>query len=330
MEFVSPACVSSLRAELRRICAAEVVPLVVQLELTYACNLHCSPCRFSSQARRNSNLTLNDIDALLSELSESGTLYLFLSGGEVMCRGDFWEIAFRAKEKGFLVALNTNGTLIGPEEADRVKELSPSGVEVCLVGTSSEFHDRATGVPGAFNRTMQGVEALRDRGLSVFVQTLVADKGLEEVHGNPLGSAVPARSEERHASSARNRAVRLPGRQALEAADSPAIRSGELNHNERGSPKRHGMPREASYLYGGECVAGRTLATISPSGEVLPCAMLPVNLGNVRHNSFTEIWSSLHRMTLSDETPVNFRGQSCSVRRASLWPCLSWPCRVLR
>jgi MoaA/NifB/PqqE/SkfB family radical SAM enzyme len=332
MRFFSRGYVRSLRAELKRICAAEAVPLVVQLELTYRCNLRCSPChrQGGAEARRNSDLTLDEIDHLLSELSESGTLYLLMSGGEVMSRADFWEIALHAKEKGFLVVLSTNGTLIGSEEAERMRELSPSEVEICLVGMSPEFHDRATGVTGSFDRAMRGVEALRDKGVCVSVRTVGCDGEAPPKDGSLRGLNMPCGRETSQASPRKSKVGSSPQGQSRELPDSPEILSPRQADDKRGLAARHGMPREVLHSGDGACVAGKALATISPWGEVRPCTALEVNAGNVRDQSFRDIWRSLRQMGAADESPLSPRERTCRLGETSLSPCLTSPCRLLR
>ena len=48
---------------------------------------------------------------------------------------------------------------------------------------------------------------------------------------------------------------------------------------------------------GRSCGAGATLAYIAPDGAVWPCVMFPMSCGNLREQSFSEIWYGSRRRT---------------------------------
>jgi radical SAM protein with 4Fe4S-binding SPASM domain len=61
-----------------------------------------------------------------------------------------------------------------------------------------------------------------------------------------------------------------------------------------GHPSGNGHPGGASALHARTkgCLAGTGVTFISHRGEVFPCGYLPVEAGNIRHQSFPEIWHS--------------------------------------
>ncbi|MFC1893704.1 SPASM domain-containing protein, partial [Chloroflexota bacterium] len=42
----------------------------------------------------------------------------------------------------------------------------------------------------------------------------------------------------------------------------------------------------------GVCKAGRGICSISPVGDVFPCLLMPLKVGNLRQTRFTEIWQA--------------------------------------
>src|SRR6266852_300984 len=112
-------------------------PLNVHLELTYRCNEQCVHCycvveHGREQEVRRQELTLDEIRHLLDDLADMGALYLTLSGGEVMVRPDFFDIAEHARRRGFVYRVFTNG--IGLTEA-KVERLKRHGLRVYLKTT---------------------------------------------------------------------------------------------------------------------------------------------------------------------------------------------------
>ncbi|UCG54887.1 MAG: radical SAM protein, partial [Dehalococcoidia bacterium] len=86
--------------------AREAIPLNVLFELTYRCNVHCSHCYVVD--RSGVELSFNEIASILRQLADDGCLFLTLTGGEVLLRNDFLEIARYARGLGFALKVFTN------------------------------------------------------------------------------------------------------------------------------------------------------------------------------------------------------------------------------
>jgi MoaA/NifB/PqqE/SkfB family radical SAM enzyme len=89
---------------------------------------------------------------------------LYLTGGEPTLYPHFAAFLTEAKQRGFVVHIQTNGTLL-----DRVADtLVAEGVELVTVSLDGplEVHDAIRGQAGAFRKTCEGIKALvaaRDR-----------------------------------------------------------------------------------------------------------------------------------------------------------------------
>ncbi|GAG51750.1 unnamed protein product, partial [marine sediment metagenome] len=66
------------------------------------------------EARRN-ELTYDEHCRILDEITAAGCLWLLYTGGEIFARKDFLDIYTYAKQKGLIISLFSNGTLITPE-----------------------------------------------------------------------------------------------------------------------------------------------------------------------------------------------------------------------
>jgi MoaA/NifB/PqqE/SkfB family radical SAM enzyme len=83
---------------------------------------------------------------------------LYLTGGEPTLYPHFAEFLTAAKQRGFVVHLQTNGTLL-----DRVADsLVAQNVEMVTVSMDGplEVHDAVRGQAGAFRKTCEGIKAL--------------------------------------------------------------------------------------------------------------------------------------------------------------------------
>ncbi len=108
-------------------------------------------------------MSLAEVRGLLDALAEEGCLVLTLSGGEVLLRRDFFEVAGAARERGFAPRIFTNGTLVDEARADRLAALEPVVVEMSLLGAAPETHDAITLKRGSFARTVRAAELLGAR-----------------------------------------------------------------------------------------------------------------------------------------------------------------------
>jgi radical SAM protein with 4Fe4S-binding SPASM domain len=94
------------------------------------------------------------------------------TGGEILLRPDFVELYRYAKDKGFLIVLFTNGTLLTPDLVTMLGEWYPQYMEVTLYGMSPEVYEEVTGVSGAYDRCIRGINALVEAGIPLRLKTV--------------------------------------------------------------------------------------------------------------------------------------------------------------
>ncbi len=164
---------------------AQRVPVSASLEITQRCNLKCAHCYnslpLSDKQARRSELTYDEHCRILDEISEAGCLWLLYTGGEIFARKDFLDIYTYAKQKGFIISLFTNGTLITPKVADYLVKWRPFGIEITLYGRTQETYERVTGIPGSYERCMQGIKILMERDLPLKLKTMAITINKHEI-----------------------------------------------------------------------------------------------------------------------------------------------------
>ena len=137
-------------------------------ELTYRCNEVCSHCYLDvlpAYAEAPGELTTQECLRIIDELVALGTMHLLFSGGEILVRRDFFQIAEYARSKRLLLRLFTNGILITPQLADRIAALHPYAVESSVYSADAETHDRITGRERSWELTTRALRLLRERGV---------------------------------------------------------------------------------------------------------------------------------------------------------------------
>ncbi len=294
-----------------------LIPFTVHWELTYHCNLRCPHCYVVPQKAKE-ELTSGEIAHILDTLKERGTLYVIFSGGEILTREDFFEVAREARKKGFALRLLTNGTLIDEAGADEMRDLQPLTVEISLYGSRAETHDEFTACPGSFERSVNALGLLNQRGLRTIVKSLLM-KGNATEFGRMKQLAQEIGSEFLYDP------VVIP---KMDGSTEPCTRRLDqkelysLLYPEVQETKKGGPPRE-DYL---SCSAGVNAFSISPYGDVYPCSGFKESGGNLREHSLSEIqhspvFSKIKSITLSDLRECK---QCESIRYCNRCPALAW------
>ena len=142
-------------------------PVNLNLNLTRRCNLKCRMCEQHRHGHgAAAELSWYDPDRELPLAAWTDLLdqvagfrpRLYLTGGEPTLYRQFPELVTAAKARGFLVHLQTNGTLLAPM-GDFLVDRGVEMVTVSLDGPQ-EVHDHVRGQSGAFRRTAAGLALL--------------------------------------------------------------------------------------------------------------------------------------------------------------------------
>ena len=289
-------------------------PRLVFWEATAGCNLACRHCRRLevSQALSKRDLTTEQAKRhLINALVEAGRPVLVFSGGEPLLRPDLFDLAASAVSQSLPIALATNGTLIDEAMADRIAQARFERVAVSLDGAQAATHDAFRGQDGAFDAAVQGLQRLRQRGMSLQVNTTVTQHNLGElqaIHDAVMALGVEAWHVFMFVPVGCG--LEIPAEQQLLAAQYETVlqwlsqRAAERRIFVRATcapqyfrilAQTHMLSRmqqgaKFSTLTKG-CLAGTGICFISHTGEVFPCGYLPVSSGNITRASFASIWN---------------------------------------
>ena len=140
---------------------------VVVWNITKRCNLKCIHCYAHAKATPADNeLTTDEGKALIDDLAAFGSPVILFSGGEPLMREDLPELAEYAVSKGMRAVISTNGTLITPEVAKKLKEIGLSYVGISLDGME-KTHDHFRGQKGSFQAALEGIKNCQAAGIKV-------------------------------------------------------------------------------------------------------------------------------------------------------------------
>lgn len=150
------------------------IPLGGTFELSPVCNFACKMCyvRKTAEQIRCEGKRLKDWKewiALAKECRKEGTLYLLLTGGEPFLYPHFRELYEELHRMGFLLSINTNGTMINEETVSWLKTMAPTRLNITLYGASEETYQRVCGNPKGFQLVKKAILMLKEAGIPVVI-----------------------------------------------------------------------------------------------------------------------------------------------------------------
>jgi radical SAM protein with 4Fe4S-binding SPASM domain len=279
----------SLMATLNQKALSHGVPISVHLDVTYRCNERCEHCYLDHDG--DGEMTTAEILNLLDQLAATGVFFLTISGGEPLIRRDCFEIIEYARALRFNVKFKTNAVLIREKEARRLRELNVEQVQISVYSHRAEVHDGISKLPGSLSRTLAGVRLLRAHGLKVTLANVLMNANVHDSEGvRQLAAEVgahytldPTITPMMNGDTSVLR-FRLPSESLRSVFQNPNL-VGDVSEFCAPPP-----PVDDDTLEGLPCSAGHTACYISPRGELYPCVQFPITCGNVREQSFLDIW----------------------------------------
>jgi radical SAM protein with 4Fe4S-binding SPASM domain len=284
------------------------VPHVVAWNLTRRCNLECAHCYIAAGPRESATSELGTAECLriVDELlAVNPAPMIILSGGEPLLRQDLADIAVYASQRGATVVVGTNGTLLTGERIAVLKAAGVRGVAVSIDSLRPSYHDNFRHGRGSLDDTIRALGQLREQRLDFIIQT-TATKGnraeLERIaqwsaeqgavafncyflvatgRGAGLSDLSPREYEAVLADLAKwQREYR--GRMMVRAKCAPHF----MRHVHAADP-------DSPILnYQTRCPCGTQYCRITPDGKLTPCPYLPEVAGDLRVQSFSDIWRS--------------------------------------
>lgn len=287
-------------------------PRSVFVDVTYRCNLQCVHCNVRGLAPDGRDeVSAREWRRIFRELHEAGTRKLTLTGGELLMRPDWAKIA-RAASRYFRLSLFTNATLVTPADALEMARIAPERVEVSAYGADQAGYGRITQSAGAYDHFQRGMRLLRGAGLEVSVKGLL----LRE-------SAAQMRQMEAACGGRLRWGVRIspPFDGSQEQTDLRPTDAQLLRFFASGKAGKLTFATAAR-----PCDTARTGCVITAHGDVHPCGLLPMSLGNLREQRFAEIWLGARAEGLRASTQRE--PQACAACELRAWcrPCwgMNW------
>ncbi|MBA7574406.1 putative mycofactocin radical SAM maturase MftC [subsurface metagenome] len=298
--------------------------LVFQWHITDKCNLKCKHCYRSDNQIQD--MPFSDVKRVIDELAEVSrkldVIGLFgFTGGEPLLRKDIFEILDYLKEKfnkGYPLSalLMSNGTLITSEIAQKMNSYFPFlySVQISIDGSTPEVHDTIRG-KGNFKKALRGLNFLiHETKLATIISSTFHKQNLKDIpkiveigerlgvtgfhitrlvpigRGREMSGSKLSVNEVKHILTYLHKKEIEFEKQRQSGYKKPYIAQNRcLFHltDPQDAIQRfqHGRRR-----LGNACAIGFTSVVILADGTILPCARLPIPIGNILEEHFLDIW----------------------------------------
>lgn len=298
------------------------IPLSGTFELTPVCNMDCKMCyvRLSKQAQETI-APLVDGEGwlkLAQQAKNAGMLYLLLTGGEPFLHPHFRQILEGLHKMGFVITVNSNGTMIDETVVAWLKNCPPARINISLYGASNETYARLCSNPKGFTQTVKAIRLLKEAGIGVKLNCSLTPHNVDDLpeivafaKQNDLVLQVatymfpPVRKDE--ALAGKNDRF-SPEDAAYYMAYADYLTLGaERFCNQKAEFPCSDYPEEACMEPGDgvRCRAGRCSFWITWQGNMTPCGMFPdKNSPNVFTTPFPDCWEQVKKQTAEIRLPA--------------------------
>lgn len=309
------------------------VPLSGSFELTPVCNMDCRMCyvRMSKQ-QQEAVRPLHTAEEWLSlgeEAKKHGMLYLLLTGGEPFSRPDFREILAGLHKMGFIISINSNGTLIDEKVVEWLKETPPVRINITLYGASDATYERLCRNPKGFTQVTKAIRLLKEAGITVKLncsltpynaedlEKIIAFAKQEQLIIQPTSYMFPPLRRDVSKVGQNDRFT--PEEAAYYSAKIESLMNGPDDFLERMKTKDLSLPADPgedcldTEGEGIRCRAGKCSFWVTWDGRLLPCGMLPgEGVEEVFRIGFEEAWKRASREACAIRLPVKCK--ECGIK----------------
>lgn len=280
-------------------------PLSVQIEVTDDCNQVCSHCYRACQhipKAKTKHLIPDQVEILVAELARWNVLSVCFTGGEPLKHKDTLKVGVKkAKELGLTVYCNSNLQLLTPEMVSFFRDYKV-GVLTSLLSHQPEVHDALVQRKGFHKRLLTKIRMLTEAGVLTSANMVVRKENAHQVYetgklAHNLGILRFSATKVAPSPDTNYKNYRATPQQIKGSMDALLQLQKDL-----------GLWVEILETYPlcfiqdlekyqqftrRNCTAGIFNCSISPDGNVRPCAHADMSYGNLFEKSLRECWLAM-------------------------------------
>ena len=267
------------------------VPFSTYFAVTDECPFKCPHCSYGQHLAGHMD-TQQAIEAI-EQIKSLGTITIGFTGGEPLLRDDIVKLVQAASDTNCIMF--STGHRLTKELA---QDLSKAGLGCLTIGLESdnlEEHDKIRGVSGSFDEGIRAIRTSQDAGLYTAISTVGARNKLNDGTINRMAemAAKLGVHEFRILEPVPTGRCQTDVSQMLNADESKRLADFHKQWNRKGK-----APTIASFAYLESdemfgCGAGYHHLFIDAVGNVCPCDLTQLSMGNITEDPLLEIWNRM-------------------------------------
>ncbi|MFR2850484.1 MULTISPECIES: radical SAM/SPASM domain-containing protein [Hungatella] len=308
----------------------ELFPFYVDFAITYGCNARCQHCSINADFNAFGNsgdMDFKMICSIIDQLKNMGVVFIGLTGGEAITRVDILDIIDYCVNSNILVALATNAIALNEEVLQNLIQHRLNSIFISLDHYDRNIHNKIRGNSDAYDAAINGIELCVKNNFPVTVGiTPMRDnyQDLGEIIDFIVDRDVKVVNVSNYVATGR-------GSQSLDLLpmEWKCVYEQVKNRMEKYTDKVRiqvhdvKMPLLMPELepkslgeYKG-CLAGYSHCYILPNGDVHPCVMLPIKLGNLQEEKLSDILIKYQRDgNVIDKNKLSGRCGDCNLKNS--------------
>ena len=280
------------------------VPWLILMDPTSACNLHCTGC-WAAEYGNRLNLTLDEMDSVVTQGKKLGTyLYMFTGGEPLVRKDDLIKLCKKHKECAFLAF--TNGTLVDEAFCQEMLNVGNLYLAISLEGFEA-VNDLRRG-QGVYGKVMHTMELLKSHGLVFGTSICYTSKNIETVTSDEFVDLM-IENGCRYALYFHYMPVGNDASLDLLPTPEQRIYMKDRVREIRNMTTGKGiftMDFQNDGEFVGGCIAGgRNYFHINANGDAEPCVFIHYSGANIRENTLLECLKQPLSMAYHDNQPFN-------------------------
>lgn len=276
--------------------AGHALPATANLAITTACQarcVHCSADPLKDAAR--AELTTEELKSVVGQAVDLGATLVIFTGGDPLLRRDLFQLISHVDRGRAVPMIFTNGDLLTTDNVNRLADSGLYSMNISIDSPDPSEHDALRGVPGLFNKAIEGGWRALDAGVLVGLSTHATSERLRSGKLEALLNF--ARREGFNEVTIFDR---IPSGKLLKdtemiLTDDERRRIVELATRFNSGPHPMGVIAQSivNSPLGAGCYGAASELYMTPYGDVAPCDFNPVSFGNVRQTPLAAIWRKM-------------------------------------
>lgn len=257
------------------------------LEITDKCNLKCKHCYGDYKKSNDNSLSLDQIYEIITKAKEVGIYEFDITGGEPLMYPHLKEVLQALYQAGMIVSIFTNLTLFDKRILDVMHQFGVKKIITSLDSSIPSVHDNFRGYNGAFRKTMDSVQLIRETDIEVSINMTIGNHNkdhIPEIVSFIRETNLPFVLD-----------VVTPEGRGNDLMEDPIAASKILKNIYDSYPEIFGYKKRII-----DCGVGKRFIYIKSDGNIYICPSLIFNqfkLGNIDNFNLNHIWAKMNEIS---------------------------------